>query len=172
MRKGAIQPTIFIVEDNEIYTMMLDQKLSELLTNYNLRTFRSGEECIENLNLDPDIIVLDYYLPGKDGLETLRQIKTIKAETPVIILSHQKDIHIALELLEAGAYDYIIKDKDSYLRVKNAISNILGSRQLETENITLKVKVNKFLFIMVLSILLMLALLISFISVILSNFKQ
>ncbi len=93
---------IFIVEDNEMYAMMLDY----ILSNNSICTFvrfNSGEECIDNLYLEPDIIILDYQLPGMDGYETLLRIKEKNPQTHVIILSNQIDEELAVEILSAGA---------------------------------------------------------------------
>ena len=81
---------IFIVEDNEIYSMMLDYILSKD-TIYKFVNFKSGEECLANLYLNPDIIILDYSLPGINGHETLVKIKAYNPKIHVIFLSDNND---------------------------------------------------------------------------------
>lgn len=135
---------IILVEDNQVYTMMLDHKLKNVFKHFHLNTYTSAEECLNNLSKDnPDMIIMDYYLNGMNGLEALKRIKKVKQSLPVIMLSHQKELDVALNLLSAGAYDYIIKDEDTFLKLRNSIQNVLNQRKLENENLTLKIQVNK-----------------------------
>lgn len=100
---------IFIVEDNEMYSTMLDYILSKENTHQFIR-FSSGEKCMENIYLNPDVVILDYGLPGMDGLETLFNIKKYSANIPVIILTGNKNLSVAKKLLDSGAFDYIYKE--------------------------------------------------------------
>jgi len=124
---------VFIVEDNEMYSMMLDYILSKESTHRFMR-FNSGEKCIENLHLEPDIILLDYGLPGMDGLETISKIKEYNAEIPVIIITANKNEAITKRLLDAGAYDYILKENNDIVpliveTVDNALNNVENSNK-------------------------------------------
>ena len=124
---------VFIVEDNEMYSMMLDYILSKESTHRFMR-FNSGEKCIENLHLEPDIVLLDYGLPGMDGLETISKIKEHNADIPVIIITANKNAAITQRLLDAGAYDYILKENDDIVpliveTVENALNNVESSNK-------------------------------------------
>ncbi len=122
---------IFIVEDNEMYSFMLDYMLSN---EHRLRCMRfsKGEECIENLNLEPDMIILDYMLPGISGLETLKKIKTISPAVPVIVLTGHYDSESAKEFLKEGVFDYMLKEEqDSVTRVKSVVEDVLEKSVLE-----------------------------------------
>src|SRR3954466_15712019 len=99
---------IFIVDDNEIYSMMLDYILSKD-SIYKFVSYKSGEECIENLYLNPDIIILDYGLPGMNGYETLLEIKKQHPGVHIVILTSHEDEELKDKLLMAGADDYILK---------------------------------------------------------------
>lgn len=138
-----IKPVIFIVEDNELYSLSLDFGLSHS-GNYIVHTYKSGEECIKNLHKNPDVIVLDYYLPGKNGHDILREVKQTHPDIPIIIMSSQNDIQVAVDLLKDGAYDYIIKNKYATLKLNSIIEQILSHRKVSEENVVLKIKVNKF----------------------------
>ncbi|HET6227645.1 MAG TPA: response regulator [Bacteroidia bacterium] len=113
---------IFIVEDNEMYSTMLDYILSKENTHQFIR-FNSGEKCMENIYLNPDVIILDYGLPGIDGLETLFNIKKYDAHIPVIILTGNRNLSVAKKLLDSGAFDYINKDDDDVVSLIIATMN-------------------------------------------------
>lgn len=117
------QAKIFIVEDNFMYSYVLDSVLKDY-GNFVITTFESGEACLQLLGNNPDLIILDYNLgTGINGLDTLKAIKAQKPKVPVIILSSQEDIQIAADLLHAGAYDYIQKknQKDAIEKLTNAV---------------------------------------------------
>src|ERR1700751_1877795 len=85
---------VFIVEDNRIYSMVLDYVLSKDSV-YKFSSFQSGEECVANLDQDPDIVILDYMLPGMNGYETLLAIKKHNPKIHVLILSSIRDEKLA-----------------------------------------------------------------------------
>ena len=72
----------------------------------------SGEEAIDKLRKNPDVVVLDIKLPGMDGHETLREIKNRKPDLPVIMLTGHAALPSAMEAREKGAYDYLTKPCD------------------------------------------------------------
>ena len=124
--KGQI--LIYIVEDNFVYSFILKSTLEE---NYysKIATFTSGEECIDMLDNNPDIIILDYNLETSlNGLESFKIIHSKKPKIPVIIISSQKDPQIAAEFLQLGAFDYIEKKsgEDAILQLKTSILKALN----------------------------------------------
>jgi DNA-binding NarL/FixJ family response regulator len=123
---------IFIVEDNQIYSMMLDYILSKD-SIYQFVSFKSGEECIENLYMNPDIIILDYGLPGMNGYETLLEIKKRNPKIHVVILSHYDDNQLKKKMLEAGAEDFILKQGHGEKQVIDRIEQILIKDEEEAE---------------------------------------
>jgi DNA-binding NarL/FixJ family response regulator len=125
---------IFIVEDNQIYSMMLDYILSKD-SIYEFVSFKSGEECIENLYMNPDIIILDYGLPGMNGYETLLEVKKRNPKIHVVILSHYDDKELKKKLLNAGADDFILKQGHGEKQVIERIEQIL----IQDENESAKV---------------------------------
>jgi CheY-like chemotaxis protein len=105
---------IFFVDDDKMILNLLEYTLRSR-EGYNIRTFISGEECLENLNLEPDLIVLDYIFRtnGKeymDGLETLTKIREKKPEVPVIVLSSQQDELVQKKFFKLGVSEYIPKN--------------------------------------------------------------
>jgi len=121
---------IFIVEDNEIYSMMLDYILSKD-SIYKFTSFKSGEECLKNLYQNPDVIILDYTLPGMNGYDTLLEIKKYNPNIHVLILSCNKDKNLAMKLLEAGADDYILKQDNGEKKIIDKIEALLTSDEIE-----------------------------------------
>jgi DNA-binding NtrC family response regulator len=135
---------IFIVEDNEMYSFMLDYMLSN---EHRLRCMRfsKGEECIDNLALDPDMIILDYVLPGINGLETLKKIKMVKPAVPVIVLTGHYDDESAKEFLKEGVYDYLLKEENnSVTRVKTVVEEVIEKSILENEEQEERIASKKF----------------------------
>src|SRR5574337_1851187 len=103
--RSKSQLSIFIVEDNQMYSLYIDTLLKEQF-NFKVSTFPTGEDCLRDLYLTPDIIILDYMLGGIDGLQVLSVIKKQLPDTPVILLTGQKDMDTAIRLMKAGAYEY------------------------------------------------------------------
>lgn len=104
---------IFIVDDDKIILNLLEYTFKSK-EGYNVKTFDSGEECLNNLHLNPDLIVLDhlFYLrgaSGMSGLDTLKELRVTNPDIPVIILSGQEDLGLIREFIKNGAVKYIPK---------------------------------------------------------------
>jgi CheY-like chemotaxis protein len=104
----------------KIKVLMVDDEAQFRATTERILTRRgfdtllagSGEEAIDKLREDPDVVVLDIKMPGMDGHETLREIKNRKPDLPVIMLTGHGALPSALEAREKGAYDYLTKPCD------------------------------------------------------------
>ena len=118
-----------------MYGRVLSYHLSQN-PEYQVEVFTKGKECIANMYKKPDIITLDYSLPDMSGLEVLQKIQESAPDIPVIIISGQENIETAVELLKAGAYDYIVKNDDAKSRlwntIKNARDHLLLKREVQT----------------------------------------
>ena len=104
---------IFIVDDDKIILNLLEYTFKSR-EGYNVMTFDSGEDCLKNLHLNPDLIVLDhlFYLRGVNGmsgLDTLKELRVKNPDIPVIILSGQEDLALIREFIKNGATKYIPK---------------------------------------------------------------
>jgi DNA-binding response OmpR family regulator len=120
----SLPKQIFIVEDNELYAMMIDYILSKE-SIYRFVNFKSGEDCLNNLYLNPDIIILDYGLPGMNGYQTLVEIKKRNPKSHVIILTNNTDRNLRMKLLDAGADDFVLKQGHGETQIISKIDNIL-----------------------------------------------
>lgn len=105
---------IFFVDDDKMMLNLMEYTF-KCRAGFEVKSYFSGEECILNLNLKPELIVLDYYL-GTDsentmtGLDTLREINKINSQIPVVILSREKDKDTIAEFKREGAMKYVVKD--------------------------------------------------------------
>jgi two-component system, NtrC family, response regulator AtoC len=108
------------VEDNKLYARLLKKQLFD--DQYRIKVFYNGRDCMSSLDELPDLITLDYTLPDVSGHEVLRTIRKKVPDARVIIISAQESINTAIELMKEGAYDYIVKDYQTGVRLKSVIS--------------------------------------------------
>jgi DNA-binding NarL/FixJ family response regulator len=117
---------LFIVDDNLLSATDLKHYLQNRFGKDIIVTiFENGESCLLKVNNDTHIVILDYFLEGKNGLEILKSIKKINPATEVIMLSGNEDMGLAIETFRAGAKDYVIKGSSSWKRISKLVSNIL-----------------------------------------------
>jgi len=126
---------IFLVDDDELFLKDLELEFSEN-TKSDIRSFGTGEECLANIFMNPDIVILDYYLNSVnknaiDGLETLERIKTANFQIPVIMLSSQDKIEVAVNCMKHQAFDYIVKSETAFIRLQKAITTIFHYQRIE-----------------------------------------
>ena len=93
---------------------------------------------MENLELNPDVIILDYHLDGIDatamnGLETLEKIKAFNKDIPVVMLSSQDKIDVAVNCMHHKAFDYVVKSETAFLRLQKIITTIFQYKKMEKE---------------------------------------
>ena len=124
----TIEPLIFVVEDNNFYLDLIKSNLQEM-NHSNIMAFLSGEECLENLHKNPEIVILDFNLTGINGIEVLQKIKRHNTDTEVIFLSTQKDINVAVNSLKYGAYDYIEKNEKTFYILNEMLEKIILSKK-------------------------------------------
>lgn len=133
---------IFVVEDDPAYTKFLKYVLS-LNPDFEVETFTSGKECLNNLHKNPAVITLDYSLPDMAGEKVLHEIQNYDPNISVIIVSAQEKIGTAVELLKLGAYDYITKDQETKETILNSINNARNRTSLIKQIDTLKKEISE-----------------------------
>ncbi|MCL3780250.1 response regulator [Prolixibacteraceae bacterium JC049] len=145
-------PLIFVVEDNQVYNKLV---VSYLKSNKytNVKEFHSGEDCINNLEKKPDIIIQDYLLEGMTGIDVLKKAKQITPDTEFIFLSGQDSIDVAINSMKYGAYDYIVKDQMALKKLVNKINKIMSVNKLRRSNKQYKTGVTMFFVALIVLIL-------------------
>jgi DNA-binding NtrC family response regulator len=126
---------LFLVDDDALFLKSLEIEFTEN-TESIIKTFPTGELCLENISQNPDVIILDYYLNSVDknainGLETLDRIKTANQTIPVIMLSSQDKIEVAVNCMKHQAFDYIVKSETAFIRLQKTITTIFHYQKLE-----------------------------------------
>jgi two-component system OmpR family response regulator len=126
---------LFLVDDDPLFLKALEIEFAQN-TETAIKTFATGELCLENISLNPDVIILDYHLDSIhknaiDGLETLDRIKTSNPQIPVIMLSSQDKIEVAVNCMKHQAFDYIVKSETAFIRLQKAITTIFHYQKIE-----------------------------------------
>ncbi len=129
--------SIFIVEDDPWYGQLLKHHLS-LNPDYEVKLYTTGQDCLNQLHLLPDVVCIDFGLPDMTGDRLLSKIKAVNNQIPVVIISGQDEIAVAVDLLKAGARDYIIKDDHTKEMLWRSIINIRENAHLKEEVESLK----------------------------------
>jgi two-component system, OmpR family, response regulator len=137
MKNNFTKIKLFLVDDDAVFL-----KLSEIdflqHADFDVETFATGELCIKNLSQNPDVIILDYELDGLDktamnGLQTLDKIKQFNANIPVIMLSSQDKIEVAINCMHHRAADYVVKSETAFVRLQKILTQIFSYRKMEKE---------------------------------------
>lgn len=128
---------IFLVDDDALFLKSLEIEFMQH-ADCAIETYSTGELCIENLSHQPDVIILDYYLDGieknaMNGIETLDKIKEFNPHIPVIMLSSQDKIDIAINCMHHKAIDYVMKSETAFVRLQKVISDIFSQQKIEKE---------------------------------------
>ena len=128
---------LFLVDDDALFLKSLEIDFLQL-ADFDIETFATGELCISNLSHKPDIIILDYHLDSIDknamnGLETLDKIKSFNPDIPVVMLSSQDKIDVAINCMHHLAYDYVVKSETAFMRLQKIITAVLRFNKMEKE---------------------------------------
>ena len=119
---------IFIVDDDPF----MQESLKDYLTRdvpHSISVFNTGEECLKHLADKPDVIILDFHLDSQSkdaasGMEILKTIKKHYPNIPVIMLSSQERYAVAMQTIQKGAEQYVIKDKNAFEKIASMVREI------------------------------------------------
>lgn len=135
--KNEDQIKLFLVDDDALFLKKLEIEFLQH-ADFAIETFATGELCLQQLSKNPDVVILDYHLDGIDknamnGLETLDKIKACNSDIPVVMLSSQDSIDIAVNCMHHRAFDYVVKSETSFMRLQKIITSIFSYKKMEKE---------------------------------------
>jgi len=136
MGKGS-KIKIFLVDDDALFLRSLEIEFLQH-ADFNVETYATGELCVAHLSNNPDVVILDYFLDGivegaMNGIETLDKIKAAKPNLPVVMLSSQDKIDVAVNCMHHNAFDYVVKSETAFMRLRKNIDAIFRYQKMEKE---------------------------------------
>jgi two-component system nitrogen regulation response regulator NtrX len=136
-----MKPTVLVVDDEAGVRSALSGVLRD--EGYTVEAVDSGEACLDRVLRAPyDVIVLDIWLPGIDGLATLARLRERRVDAPVVMISGHGNIESAVRAIKMGAFDFVEKPL-SLEKTVLVVGNAVRQRQLEAENRALRAHVDK-----------------------------
>jgi DNA-binding NtrC family response regulator len=135
--KSDMKIKLFLVDDDAVYLKSLEIEFMHN-ADFSIETFETGEDCLLALTNKPDVIILDYLLNdtvknAMNGIEVLDKIKTYDKGIPVIMLSAQDKIEVAVNCMHHHAFDYVVKSETAFVRLQKIITTIFQYRKMEKE---------------------------------------
>ncbi len=120
---------VLLVDDEKDFVELIAERLET--RGFEVLQAFSGDHALTLLNEEsPDIVILDVLMPGKDGLETLSEIKTLKPLTEVIMLTGHGTVETAIQGMKLGAYDYLMKPTE----IEDLVIKINKAYKLKAEH--------------------------------------
>src|ERR671930_583944 len=136
-----MKPTILIVDDEPGVRTALTGVLHD--EGYTVESVSSGEACLDRLTRGPvDLVVLDVWLPGMDGLTTLARLRERHVDSQVVLISGHGNIESAVRAIKMGAFDFVEKPL-SLEKTVLVVRNALRQHHLEAENRALRARVDR-----------------------------
>jgi len=128
---------LFLVDDDAVFLKSLEIEFLEN-SDFSIELFATGEDCIRALDHKPDVVILDYMLDGivknvMNGIEVLDKIKEYDQNIPVVMLSAQDKIEVAINCMHHHAFDYVVKSETAFIRLRKIITTIFQYRKIEKE---------------------------------------
>jgi len=123
---------ILIVEDDPWYGELLAYHLT-LNPDYKVTRLETATDCLNELTTNPDLITIDYSLPDMQGDELFKKIREANATVPVIVISGQQEVALAVKLLKMGVSDYLVKDEATKDLLWNSVVRIRENQSLRKE---------------------------------------
>lgn len=134
MKQGPT--TVLLVDDDITYANVTQQYLTKFAgKKFNIFWKQDGASALEELQRNKfiDIILMEYYLPDKNGLELAKAIREERVETPIIFLTTTKDVRVAIEAMKIGVEEYLLKEEVGETFLPRTILNVLDKVELKRQ---------------------------------------
>ncbi|UCD72084.1 MAG: response regulator, partial [Syntrophobacterales bacterium] len=127
--------TVLLIEDEFSHAELIMREMKKVdLSSQRVRHEPSGEEGLKAFQQEGfDLVLLDYSLPGMNGLDVLRKMKEMDYDTPVIIVTGQGNEKVAVEAMKLGAYDYVIKSANHLVTLPVLVEKTLEKYQKDKD---------------------------------------
>ncbi len=133
MSEKKIQWPILVVDDEESLRNILSEVISE--AGYPVTAVESAERALESLrDVSHPVVITDIRMPGMSGIQLLQEIKKVRPDTQVVIMTSHASMETAIEAIRCGAYDYLIKPFESLDIVISLVARVVEKIRLMEEN--------------------------------------
>lgn len=135
--------TVLLVEDNPTFAKLVQLYLSKSDEgSFEIVWRTEGNEAIREAetNNSIDVILMDYFLPGMNGLEITRELQTRNIDVPIIFLTVSKDVDLAVEVMKSGVEEYIVKEEITTPILPKTLIAVAEKKRLEREYAQLEIR--------------------------------
>ncbi|MBU0986160.1 MAG: response regulator, partial [Proteobacteria bacterium] len=120
------QLKLVIIEDEDSHFQLIKRAIVKAYPFASIYYFQEAAGCLERLDeINPDLIIADYLLPGMNGIEFLKSLNREQRGIPVIIITGQGDEDIAIQAMKLGAWDYLVKSGDFFTLIPSVIGKVV-----------------------------------------------
>ena len=126
------QLKLVIIEDDDAHFQLIKRAIIKAYPDASIHYFQEAAGCLERLDeINPDLVIADYLLPGMNGIEFLESLNREKKDIPVIIITGQGDENIAIQAMKLGAWDYLVKSGDFFTLIPSVIGKVAREWKLK-----------------------------------------
>jgi CheY-like chemotaxis protein len=134
---------IMLVDDNQEFSNLLRVYLSKHEdAAFEVLWRKDGREALEEVERNPhiDVILMDYFMPGMNGFEVTQELRKRNLKIPVVFLTVNKDMNLAVEVMKFGVHDYLVKEEVTTPILPNTILSVLEKEKLKAELAQLEIR--------------------------------
>ena len=126
------QLKLVIIEDDDAHFQLIKRAIIKAYPDASIHYFQEAAACLKSIDeINPDLVVADYLLPGMNGIEFLKSLNREKRDIPVIIITGQGDENIAIQAMKLGAWDYLVKSGDFFALIPSVIDKVVREWKLK-----------------------------------------
>ncbi|MGB2687773.1 MAG: response regulator [Desulfobacterales bacterium] len=126
------QLKLVIIEDEDAHFQLMKRAIIKAYPDASIHYFQEAAGCLERLDeINPDVVISDYLLPGMNGIEFLKSLNREKRDIPVIMITGQGDENLAIQAMKLGAWDYLVKSGDFFTLIPSVIGKVVREWKLK-----------------------------------------